>query len=669
METNRLFSGQGKLIFIFAVAFFLAVKIALVTVPTIAASMPRLGDDSLEYLWKAVLGGHGYSRELPAVADIAAQTGVVEKDSKDGLYWKARIRKRTFDTHSYFYDWLNRQILATGLSLKWAFAVSEVFMAILLAAGLALFLNTLFGARAAALALVFLSLAVFARPGLHFLTPSNGTLGLALILYHHLLMRGRSFSYAVILPLAVLLLGFHSIAKVYLVMAVAVHAISLPALKDVLNRRSIILASVLVGLPLCLAVLPSLVPGMARFLTVSSAGDMGHLANLAELEINLRRSWSFIADTPFHSQLLWAGGIAGAGVCLKLGRSRQALLLAGLGLALAVVSQFHFFPGYPAAVFNRLSLFLYVLLFGIAAWLFTLALSLRKPPVSLTLALVALLLIADGVRNTYGFAMHNLNFRRDVIRDAELSDQLRRLPDGAVAVYLDAEVALTSSLIAGGYRHGAISVQAYVDAPRRLVDTIRRRKPTVAVIPNFKNLNILSSINSSTLTPRRHGFPFVRIETLLVTVQRQLMGALHLYIRNPGAAFTLTAVPASEAGRKSGTRPTAEVPAEFTGWLQFKGDFSGLSGVTIALPAGPAWIEGVSLEPPRAHLFWPWRREGIVGFRLRGQKTDHYTSIIFTVERLLGRRLGFMRKLFRRRDPVLSDDSGLVFMKTVFHPD
>lgn len=671
MRSGDFLDGREKSILLGAAVFFLAVKITLVAVPTIASSMPRLGDDSYDYLWKAVFGGLDYSQDVPALADIAAETGIADaKGSAKGAIWKLRVHGKTLDTHSYFYDWLNRRILDTGLTLKWAFAVSEIVMAALLAAGLALFLGTVFGPLAAALALGFLSLALFATHGLHFLVAGTGTLGLALMLYHHLMEKGQSFNYAIILPLAILMLGFHPIAKVYLVVAAAVHAVSLPGLRDAFNRRSLVLAGILVGLPLCLALLPALFPATARFLTISAGGDTGHLTSLAEMMVNLRKSWSYISNFPINTQLMLAAGIAGVGVALKLGRARPAVLLAGLGLALAVVSQFHFFPGFPASVFARLSVFLYILLFGFAAWLFALGFSSGKRVWALGLGLIAVLLLADGARGTYRFAFKNLNERREVVDETRLSDQIRRLPDRSVVVYLETGIALVASLIAGGHRHGAIVLQTYTDAPQRLFDTVRRRKPKVAVMPNFKDLNVLSSISSRDLTRRRHGFPLSRAESLLVSVRPgQTLGGLHLYIRNPGAAFTLTAVPTPEKGRKSGTRLRAEVAAGFTGWIPFKGDFGGLRGVTVALAAGPAWIEGVSLEPPRAHLFWPWRRGALVGVRLRGQETDRYTSFIFSIDRLLGRRLGFIRGLIRHRDPVLSDASGLVFMRTVFDPN
>ena len=678
MGLKSFVSRNETPIFLFAVAFFLFVKIAVITVPTIASSMPRTGDDSFYNLWKAVLGGLNYSHGLPALVDIASESSVAGESSTNGGfsigdYWRFRVRIKTFDTHSYFYDFLNRQILATGISLKWAFAVSEIVMLALLTVGLSLFLRTLFGPLAAALALVFLSLALFfipGSPGLHFLDYGQGSLGLTLLLYHHLLEKGQSFRFAFILPLIVFLLGLHNLSKIYLVAAVAVHAASLPALKNAFNRRSLILAGVLIVPPVCIEILPSLFPGIGRFISISFAGKVGHLVNVSELKLNLLMSWDYIANSYAFVKILSVGGIIGTIVCLKIGRKRQAILLAGIGLALVIVSQFHIMPGDGNVVFRRLAVFFFILLFGFGAWLFVQGLSLKKRLVSLSLGLVVILLVVEGGRDTDKFVFDNLNERKEVVQVGLLSEQFRRLPQGTVVTYLDTDIALLSSLIAGGYRHGAIVIQNYLDARRRLFDTIRRRQPKVAVIPNFQSLNVLSFVSSQDLTPRRHGVPFRQTESLFVSINHgRNLGSLHLYVRNPGDAFTLTAISASGTGRNSNTHPSVEVPAEFTGWIQFKGDFGGLSGVTIALPAGPAWIEGVSLESPRAHLFWPWRREARVGFLMRDQKTDLYNFIDFSVEQLLGRRLRYIRGLIRHNDPVLSDDSGLVFMKTVYDPN
>jgi len=681
MNSDSSVFQLGKPIFLFGVAFFVVVKMLLIVVPTIPSAMPRLGDESYYYFWKAELGGHNYSRELPALVDIKSESevdgtaavaspdsrpGVALDNSEKGPLWRSRIRKRTLDTHSYFYDLMNRQVIATGLPLKWAFAASEVVIMIILTAGLALFLKALFGPLATSLSLVFLSLAEFFHPGLNIFVHGQGSLGLALLLYYYLLVKGRSFSFAVIIPVAVLLLGFHSISKVYAILAIGVHVASLPTLKEAFNRRSFLLGFALAGLTAGFALLPSLAPGMARFLTVSAAGDLGHLVNFSELGQNLSQSWKFIINSPASLYLPLAGGIAGALVSLKYDQKRPALLLVGLGLALVAVSQFHIFPGYPAVVFERLSVFPFVVLFGFAAWLLVKGVALKKRLVTIGIGLVVAFVSFDGARNTYEFAMSNLNTRPQVVNEGALADQFSRIPAGTVVTYMDPEIALLSGLIAGGYRYGAIAIQNYGDNPDRLFNAIQHRQPKVAVIPNFEKLNLLAFFSIRGLTQQRHGIPFSHVKSLMVSIpQDQPLGALHLYVRNPGAAFTLTAVSVAGATQNSGRRPSMKVPAEFTGWLQFKGGLGAMHGVTITLPAGQAWIEGVSLEPPRPHLFWPWRRGALVGFLRRGQEAGKYDTLVFSTGRLLA-RLGFLRDLIRKNDPVLSDDSGLVFMKTVF---
>jgi len=663
---NLIKAGRTHIL-LFGTVFFVVAKIALITVPTISSSLPRLGDDSLEYMWKAVLSEHSYSHELPALADLAAESELGGKSSEGGEYWKTRIRKRSFDTHSFFYDWLNRQILATGLSLKWTSAVSEIFMVIILGAGLGLFLKTLFGSSAAALALMFLSFALFFHPGLHFLQSGQASLGLSLLLYHHLLERGRSFNFSIVIFLVVILLGFHSLSKVYVLMAMAIYAAGLPTVKDIFDKRSIFLGAVLIGLPLAVTLLPTFLPAWARYLTVASAGDIGHLVNTTEFDLNLRNSWQAIGNIPASVLAIAVLGMVGAGVCTKFKKNRLALWMALFGLALAMVSQFHIFPGYPVVVFNRLSVFLLIILFGFSSWLFVQGFTAKKMIPSVGLSLAVIFLISDNARESYNFAMHNLNSRREIVHDVKLSEQFSQFPPGTTAVYMDVDIALISSLIAGGYRHGAIVVQNYIDAPQRLFEMFRRRKPKVAVIPNFRFLNVLSTISSQDLTERRHGIPFRQSASVLVSVSGgRSIGELNLFINNPGNSIALTAETKSSGPGNTKSRPTMKVPAQFVGWLKFAGNFDGSAAATIALPQGPAWIEGVNLQTPRARLFWPWRSEALVGILLRGENQSQYKSIIFTSRRLLGRRFGFMRGLIRDKDPVLSDHSGLVFMNTVF---
>lgn len=671
-----------KPVFLFGMTFFFVVKMLLIVVPTIPSAMPRVGDDSYYYFWKAVLNGHNYSRELPAVADIKSesevdgesvvvsnpglQTDNARNNSEIGAIWRTRIRHRTFDTHGYFYDLMNRQIIATGLPLKWACATSEVVILIIFTAGLALFLNVLFGPLGASLSLVFLSLA---ESGLYIFLSGLGSLGLALLLYSYLLVKGKTFSFAVIIPFVVLMLGVHSISKVYVITAIGVHVASLPTLKEAFNRRSFLLGFALAGLTVGYMLLPSLAPGMARFLTISSAGDLGHLANFSELVLNLRQSWELIITSPANLYLPLAGGIAGAVLCLKYEEMRPALLVLVLGLGLVAVSPFYAFLGYKAIIFGRFSTFLYLVLFGFAAWLLMKGVALKNQFFTIGIGLLAAFIAFNGARTTYKFAISNLNKRPQIVKEEVLVDQYARLPDGTVVMYLEPEIALLPSLISGSYRHGAIVVHNYIDNHDGLVKAIQYRQPKVAVIPNFGPLNMLAHFSSWGLIQRRHGIPFSHVKSLMVSLrQDQLLDTLHLFVRNPGDAFILTAISADKEAQYSGPKPSMEVPAGFAGWLQFRGDLRAFYGVKIALPAGQAWIEGVSLERPRPHLFWPWRRKALVGVLRRGQETGRYKFLEFSTERLL-ERLGGLRDFIRKNDPVLSDDSGLVFMKTVFDPN
>jgi hypothetical protein len=109
-----------------------------------------------------------------------------------------------------------------------------------------------------------------------------------------------------------------------------------------------------------------------------------------------------------------------------------------------------------------------------------------------------------------------------------------------------------------------------------------------------------------------------------------------------------------------------DIPGDFEGWVRvWDPGLEGAAEVGLALPHTWGWIEGIALAAPRPHVRWPWAGPVSVGYHRRAGKREAW--IRFSVSDLLAEHEAL--DLVRWVDPgapVMSDDSGLVFLRTRF---
>lgn len=652
-----------------ATALFICVKLIIIFLPLNALGMPRLGDDSLEYLWGAKQVLSGYDISAPALSDIGMQAGLDDGADDKRQWWRARVSVRTLGSHSPLYDAMNAAILATGLSLKWAFAVSEAFIAVAMGLGVAMFLNVLFGAPAAAAGVVLLGFAILPSQGMQQFIASTLAMSLALMLWAYMLRARDRVNPAVVLAAGAALLAIHPMAQIYLFIGVIAHLLTIGP-SPAWWRRNVVVTTAGLGLVVIAA---QILPSYVTFLGLNAATIQGGFDAGEGLIVNVNLAGFYLVRLGAK----YVPGILVVALIAPFVAGREAIVrrplipvLAGLGIA-SVVSLFFYVPVFPAEVFSRLIVPLTVVFAGIAG-VGLISASRPERPLALRAGggLAALVVVVLLVGPWYDRIAQNLEFRPHIIDETALAAQLGLLPDGTTIFYLESDVTLNASLLAGGDRHGAL-VAHMLHATPSLVPLVKARKPVLAAVPLPKALNMAHARRSRSLAERRNGFDFRYTSKLLIGGIARPMARLYLWVTNPGndpLTLRVHENPASESPVKGG-REIAISPAH-GGWVRIDSGEGTLRRVLVELPERTGWIEGISPGLPEEHIRWPWNARLGVAYLERGAAEGEFKPVPFSIRGLFkvsvaSQYLPLVR-LIRKRNPVLWDDSGIVFLNTVY---
>jgi hypothetical protein len=261
-----------------------------------------------------------------------------------------------------------------------------------------------------------------------------------------------------------------------------------------------------------------------------------------------------------------------------------------------------------------------------------------------------------------------INLRPEAVLDGRVKMQLDRLPDETTILYGEMEIALLSCLLQGADRYGALAYPM-LDGTPSLEALVSARKPSVLVVPAPRSLSTLAVQRMKNFTLRRHGFFLPAVDRLAIrSVNGGTMSDLHLYVRNGGSGMTMVTSVSKSARGDTGLAVERPVPEGFDGWLRvWDPRIKGATELMVSLPDEWGWIEGIATEAPEAHVRWPWKSGAVLTYHVRGKPPEKGASIQFTVDRLLGEYAATaLVPLVQTSAPVISDDSGLVFLRTIF---
>lgn len=638
-------------------AVFLLAKLYLVILTTSALAIPRLGDDSLVYLWNGKLVYAERADLIPALRDIAEQFDL--QDGAANTDWmRSNVAQRTLPSNmTPSHSLLTRAALLITEDLRWAFATTELVGIGLMAAGMAWLLFEIAGSAAAGIALLLMAFAILPNQGIYSFIPSTFALSCSLILWAYLWRRHRRAS-AIGTGLAALaILGLHPIAKLYVAITPALYWLRLgqwsawrgPALWRI---------TLACGLSISLAlILPLLFPSLRP----PPSNIMGRLNVLDGALNNLDAVMGLAWDPVVKYNLPWIFMLAGA----ILFAPRLFLtwpfgaLTAGL-VALLGVSLLFWLPGYPGELFSRIWV-LFVLLTSAIGARFMLD-QWARPGLRQRLFkwLFVALMVLSALAWVFKYVPSVMNWRTEVIDEPLVAAELKSFPDEATLLYAETNIALQASLLLGADRLGAIAYPMLAGTPS-LDALIKQRNPAAIVLPSEPKLNSLAQARYKWFKKRRQGlyFPVVRefqlsrhdglpFRNLRLRMESEPGVRLEIPWQAMDAEGRLLSLGRIGVGSKvamPALPPTAET-------LRFD------------LPDAPVWLTGLETGEATELVHWPWHTGWRLDYLLR-QKDKSPLSIELGVAALL-ESYG-AEELMRHVDPiasVLSDRGGLIFLRT-----
>jgi len=661
---DGLGAAAARRLLILGVFLFLGAKLYLIGLPAVLLSTPRLGDDGLVYLWKGALVRTGYDTDLPAVRDILAQARRADDPPPFTLAARTRVMGKVAGSPVILFDLLTAFTLALDLPLKWAAALTELLGLLAFSVGCTRFLIVVVGEGAAGIALGLLAFAILPNQGIFSFIPSTVALALSLLLWSSLLS-ARPPHPLVALAGSAAIVGFHPVGQVYIGMGTVMYALARGSLSNAFDRQARWLYAAL-ALPVLLwRAVFILLPG-----ATIAQGTLGHTSLLVGLAQNASAVGPLLIDPWVRKNVALVVILVAAAVrfrsTLLVGLSRVAgpVLLTGLGISLV-----HVLPSYPGELFSRILVPTTILGAGLAGrgvlW------SLNSRIARRTAVIASGLVVVVSAVLWVNYTWHWIHLRREVVLDDRIRAALEELPTGGTILYGETEIALLSCLLEGGQRFGAIAYPMLQNS-MELDGLVQGRRPIVVVVPNFPELNSLAILRARHLVPRQHGLYLPAIDQAVIRAEPgHPLRQLFVYVRNGRGSFQVRVV---VGGRDEASLRefSLDVPARFSGWLPVWRAAGGdrATSLTFQLPNRSAWIEGVSIENPRTHVRWPWASNSTVTYHARGRRPEKTISIQLSPRGLLAAYgAEALEPYIHKEDPVLSDESGLVFFRTVFQTE
>jgi len=643
-------------------AIFILAKLYLILIPTIFGAGPRLGDDALSYLWKGKLAALGYASSSPANDDLRAQQHLPDDAPPETQFARSRVMAFVSGTYSPSYDLVSRAALATTSSLKWAFAFTEIVVLLAMALGFSWFLKELLGEAATGVALMLLAFAILPNQGIFAFIPSTAALSLSMVVWAYLLRSGVDAKALPVFLASLFILGVHPVAKIYLLVAIPIHAIGLGGIGEMFRPRHWRLYAAIV-----LAIVVALVvTHMYPVFDPSQPGNRGGINFADGIIKNLQAAWPLLADPVTRKNLLLVVlfGLATTSPAKYFPEKKIRSMLFLLGMLL-LVSFLFYLPGYPAELFSRTLVPFMVLAAGIAAR--AALMQIQQPRFrKLALSLLGLGLAISLLLWIDSYVFQTMNWRTEVINDALLERQLRQLPEHSTIVYAESGIGLQASLLKGGGHFGAL-VYPMLAHTQSLDRLIAQRKPSAIVVPAPAALNSLAENRAKILLPRRHGLYFGIVDRIRILDSGSPGSDIYLLVDNPGKPFALpVTVIDSQRGE---TVLGREIPIPSgKQWLRILTGLPSSGWVaTFVPPRNAAWIMGMAKEPPDALVNWPWRSNLKVTYHFSGDPETKLASLDFSAKGLLeDYGADSLLPYVNKTAPVLSDDSGLVFLRTSF---
>ena len=636
---------KKKLFFAFILGLFFVVKILWVVLPTFSMGIPRLGDDSLVYLWagKASFDHNQVSQQ--GIKDIAAIRESSDVISKETDYSRARVTMRTAGVSaSPLYIGMG-YILNFGVTQKTLFAIMEISICLLLGFGLAYFLSGLVGASGTSFALGLLIFSIFPNQGIHYLIPSVCALAIFLILLRVVFFEGVYFYKFV---LGFLLLFIHTIGQVYLLFSIML-IFSQQLVKDKFSRDGLYSIALLV---FC-AILFRLITPLIGAIQPPTSGMGGiNLSQYGSNFIGFFRLLSvFVTTQPLMTFFTSLGCLI---ILFNFRKNINLSLTWGGFLILLFASLLVDIPGYPADLASRVLVPFVILCLGISGkWIFE-KLKSKNSMIFFVLA-SAVIVVFTQVPYFLEYFFTNLNSRYQVLNENILEKDLKKIQIDSKIIWLDSDTQMMTGFLKGAAVFNTIPY-IMVAKTKMLHDMIAKSNNFFYVLPYPESLNGLSAIQSRSLEPRYYGYGFDHFESISVLSDKERLG--RIYIR------TINALPEDFIVFSGSSENKCSLEKIKTSnnktWFMLSGCNDSLI-IDIKSVNQKVKLIGLSFDLPRNELSWPWGRGGFKLIAKPRDKNIQALAVRFDLEWLLGKSAYEDLQPYLNKSKIIKDEGGFIW--------
>ncbi|MFH1138407.1 MAG: hypothetical protein V1816_20220 [Pseudomonadota bacterium] len=654
-------------------AIFTAAQGALSLVPLWTQGSFTEVDDILGYICKTRQMEECFFQDCPALVDLREQLLAPSPDP-DITKERYLASTRVLPVYHFLLSGLLLLITKFGPDLFLAYKLLWSITPFLFGLAFLYLLTVVWGREAAGIGLMLLAFKVFPDTGLHLTVPSNLAMGLAAALWARIISRRGRAPLALVLG-TLALITLHPAGRVYAVMGF-VFALALAE-----NRRSprvwgpIAGAAALVLLGFVLSSLverpylfnePLFPPGQNPLLSmIKGAG-----ASVVEIASNIVR----LEEGLFGQWPIFYGALALGFLTASPARRSVAWKISGIYL-LFLTALLFYGPTQPADGFLRLWIPLVVLLFGAAAqavwfclvgaWDFMIA-AVKKPGATLEInriwpvvALAVLLgysqqMTSRGAEQILAMITH-LRDRMPIALADSGPEKLRAEAHPGDKVLYDSIIVMPFYLSQGALSQGAVYYHSAMKDDAQTGKWLAEPSLRFAALynplvrhPSFQGRQehrwwpSAPDLRYSPISARRTNVPMLKEGFLDASDYFWLeLGpraggpnrALHLLIKNPGQAVSLSLYPVNEDGRPLVEKKLVHsLPANADGWIKVDlaplGEFKKLR----LSCDGKLKIGGLTLD--ESGLNWPWLSRADLVLKSRDPRTGRI-SVSFDPARLL----------------------------------
>lgn len=645
--------------FVISIAVFLLAKIFLVIPTSTALGIPRLGDDSIIYLWKSKIFLSDDAYSYSSLKDIRSQRFLKDNPSDELSFARSNIAQRTLpETFSPTYNLLTAPIIYLASDMRWAFACTEVIGILLMGAGLTWFFFELVGPLAGGIGLLLVSFAILPNQGINCFIPSTYALACSFILWAYIWRKGLDVSWQLILIAALLILGLHPIAKIYVAITPFLLGIRLSVTKA---YKTSIFWKTFMACCVSLILIFSL-PHLSPYLNPPPSDILGGVNFSTGIKTNALAIISLIWDPIIRFNPAWFLLFLGALVIYykKSFLYPLGLITWGVFFLLAISLTF-FLPGYPGELFSRIWVLFFVITSAICGKFYEKLLSSENGISRAYCYAFWLTIVVSGITWVNKYTPTTMNWRTEVLSDEKIKKTFLQIPTGTSVLYTESNVALQASLMLGGEKLGAV-VYPMLKNSNSLEKIIVEKKPRTIVTPIDYRLNNLTEIRSKKFTSRKLGiyFPVNERFTIYPDNGANLKNLWLRFHSETYQEFNLE-INFFEYGNEL---PTKKILSVRTGINEIEVP-SNVAYIEIECPNLPIWLTGFGAENPHKEINWPWKERWTIKYQPKNNKKP--ITISFNVNSLLELvSASELLPLVNKSNPVISDDGGLVFLRSKY---